>query len=296
MLFRVIIDDLRNNVTESGAGWRNPSNQGITSEQLNELYKLGIIERNLLGEIRLSFRDRNIRSKLTSFKMQFDQIDYFIKYRDIIRKDEKKLQKAQEIFMNVKYIINDNPDILPSIVAVGLWKMLNTSDMAVTIDEVLKEGFSPRNWAFASIHAIPTLSLNLAKKVGKIEKLTDAFEYIKKVGLIRDYPSFSALNNDDVQKVIRVLKWDKIEKNLTEENIKFLGQSWFMVFVLKMNDALPLYADFSVKIMDLIKDSFEEIFNTNWFDSINNLKNSVASLEEQRVTWVSNIIFLPEVV
>lgn len=297
LLLQVIIDDLRNYIDIKRAGWRNPSTIGIPSDVLNQLHELGILEKSSLDEVRVRFEDANVHTKLATFETQFKQIDYFTENQGMIKEDEDKIEKSKEIIQRFDEILNHNNDFLFCAVAIGLWRMLNTSDMSAIVDDILKEGFSPKDWAIASTRAVPYLSLSLAQKTGKgkIDKLEDAFQYAKKMGLIEDTPSVSDLNSVEISKIKRVLKWEEFKKDLTEENVKLLGLSWFIVFILEVNEALPSYPDFSITIVNFIKEFIEKLMNANYEDLTKNLKASITKLE-QEIGWAPNFVFLPEVI
>jgi len=302
ILLQVIIDDLRNNATEGEAGWRKPSEIEITSKQLGELFKLGIMENNLFGDIRINFRNKDTSRRLASFKLQFEQIGYFIKNREMIIEDTKKLQKAQEILIDLKEVINSDLGILPPIITIGLWKMLNTSEMSAIVDDILKGGFSPKDWAIISIRAASYLAVSIAQKIGKVESFGEAIKFIEKVGLIKKSFEQPILNEEQIQKVKKVLKWDIIQECLTEEDVKFIGISWFMFFLLESKDVLPLVSDLHTQILDNIKDTIEEALDISWEELSSNLENSISKINRkigekvmQEINWASDIIFMPEV-
>lgn len=302
ILLQFIIDDLRNNVTEGEAGWRKNSEIEITSKQLDELFKLEIMEENLFGKIRINFRNKDICRRLASFKLQFDQIDYFIKNREMIMEDTKRLQKAQEILIYLKGMINSDPGILPPIITIGLWKMLNTSEMPAIVDDILKEGFSPKDWAIISIRATPYLAVSTAQKIGKVESLGKAIKFIERAGLIEKSFEQPILNEEQIQKVKKVLKWNIIQECLTEEDVKFLGITWFMLFFLESKDVIPLVSDLHTQILDNIKYTIEETLDISWEELSSKLENSISKINRkigekmmQEINWASDIIFMPEV-
>lgn len=298
-----IIDDLRNSATEGEAGWRKPSQLETTLKQLDELFKSGIMEKNLFGEVRINFRDRNIRRKLSSLRLQFEQIDYFIKNRETIMADMRKLQTAQKILVDLKEMISSHPSILPSIVTIGLWKMLNTSDMSALVDDILKEGFSPKDWAIVSTQSTPYVAISIAQTIGKIESFGEAIKLIEKLGFMEKSFVQPNLGEEQIQKVKRILRWNIIEKCLTEEEVKFLGVSWFMIFLLERKDSLPFYDNFFAQVIDNIKDTIEEMLHVNWDKLSETLENSVSEINKriseerkQEINLASDIIFMPEMV
>jgi len=207
------------------------------------------------------------------------------------------VQRADNIIQQIIPNLQNNEQFLLYAVAIGIWRMLNASDMPAVVDDILSAGFSPKDWGITSFRSTPYLSLQLAKRVGgKIEKLEDAFNYMKNLELISEIPDLGKLNIEDISKVKEVLKWQEICEMLSDSVIKFLGLSWFVVFILEKNNALPSYIDFSTKVVSLIKSGIESVMKIEYSNLVDNLVNSINELEKQHnISWASNIIFLPEV-
>lgn len=302
MLLRIIINDLKDLKEPSEAGWRKLSDLnelGISEEDLTKLQNLGIIEKNLVDEFRIIYKNNKIRQKLSIFNIQFQQIDYFIENLEMLKQDFERLQKANGIVQEIVSRAQEDKKFLSFAIAIGIWRMLYTSDMPAVVDNVLSAGFSPKDWGIISLRSAPYLSLELAKKVAevdKLEELENAFNYMKTIGFINEIPDLGKSDINDVSRVKEVLRWQKICEMLNEENIKFLGLSWFVVFILEENDALPSYIDFSAKVINMIKKCITKILRAEYSDLANNLTDSMNVLEEQHnISWASGIIFLPEV-
>jgi len=302
ILLRIIINDLKDLKEPSEAGWRKLSDLnelGISEKDLTKLQNLGIIEKNLVNEFRVIYKDKKIRQGLSTFNTQFQQIDYFIENLEMLKQDFERLQKADEIVQEIVSRAQEDKKFLSFAIAIGIWRMLNTSDMPAVVDNVLSAGFSPKDWGVISLRSAPYLSLELAKKVAEVEKLEDAFNYMKTIRFIRfisETPNLDKLDIHNVSRVKKVLRWQKICEMLNEENIKFLGLSWFAVFILEENDALPSYIDFSAKVANIIKECITKILRADYPNLANNLTDSLMELEEQYdICWASGIIFLPEV-
>lgn len=297
VLFQVILDDLKRGEPVLKAGWREPSALEMSQKGLDELVKLSVIETNLLGEIRLNFRDNNTRRKLGSYKSLFNQIGYFEKNRDMILADKERLEGSRKIVNKFKKVLNQHPTILPFIIAIGIWKMLNASDLSPIVDDVLSEGFSPADWAINSIRATPSLATSMARKVGEITSLNEALEAVKECNLINVNSDVyqTTLDEATFQKIKNIFRWESIESTLTDENIKFLGISWFIIFMLEVNNLLP-YVEFSIEIMNLVRDCVEELTGIKWQNLTSNLEKYLIVLENQNISWATNIIFLPEAV
>ena len=168
--------------------------------------------------------------------------------------------------------------------------MLNASDMPAVVDNVLSAGFSLKDWGIISLRSAPYLSLELAKKVAEVEKLEDAFNYMKTIELISETPDLDKLDIHTVSRVKKVLRWQKICEMLNEENIKFLGLSWFVAFILEKSDALLSYIDFSAKVANIIKECITKILRAEYSNLANNLTDSLVELEEKHdIFWASGI-------
>lgn len=300
ILLQVIVDDLKNLKKPSVAGWRKLSDlkeSGISEEDLTELSRLGVLEKNLTEQIRIRYKDNRIRKRFKfSFDIQFRQIDYFIESQNMFKQDTERVQRAKKIIQQIISNAKKNKNFLSNAIAIGIWRMLNASDMPAAVDEILSKGFSPQDWGIISIRSASYFSVELTRKVGRIKKLDDALNYMKTSGFINEIPNLAKLNTDEVLKVKEVLRWQKICETLSEEDVKFFSISWFVVFILEENDALPSYIDFSTKIVDLIKSGVENIMNEEYSNLADKLTTSINALEEQHgITWASNIIFLPEV-
>jgi hypothetical protein len=299
ILLQIIIDDLKNLKEPNGAGWRKPSDLeylGISNEDLAKLSKLGILERNPLDEIRIRYKDNKIRERLPSFDIQFQQIDYFIENREMLEQDFERIRRAEGIIQKNISTWQSNEEFISNAVAIGIWRMLKASDMPAVVDDILSVGFSPKDWGIISFCSAPYLSLELVKKVGKIKKLEDAFNYMKKLEFISEIPDLDKLNAGNISKVKKILKWQEICETLSDSDIKFIGLSWFVIFILEKKDVLPFYINFSTKVVNLIKSCIENIMKTKYSNLVDSLINSLNVLEEQyNIQWASNIIFLPEV-
>jgi len=299
ILLRIIINDLKDLKEPGEAGWRKLSDLnelGISGKDLTKLQNLGIIEKNLMNEFRIRYKDNKIRQRLSTFNIQFQQIDYFIENLEMLKQDFERLQKADKIVQEIVSRAQEDKKFLSFAIAIGIWRMLNSSDMPAVVDNVLSAGFSPKDWGIISLRSAPYFSLELAKKVAEVEKLEDAFNYMKTIRFTSETPNLDKLDIYNVSRIKEVLRWQKICEILNEENIKFLGLSWFVVFILEENDALPSYIDLSAKVANIIKECITKILRVEYSSLANNLTDSLVELEEKHdISWASGIIFLPEV-
>ena len=137
---------------------------GISEEDLIEVSKLGILEKNLANEIRIIYKDNKIRQKLSSFDIQFQQIHYFLENREMLKQDIEKIQIANRIVQQIISNIQKDEKLLSHAIAIGIWKMLSASDMPAVVDDILSVGYSPKKWGIVSLRSAPYLSLEATKK------------------------------------------------------------------------------------------------------------------------------------
>jgi len=248
---------------------------GIFEKDLTKLQNLGIIEKNLVNEFRVRYKDNKIRQRLSTFNTQFQQIDYFIENLEMLKQDFERMQKADKIVQEIVSRAQEDKKFLSFAIAIGIWRMLNASDMPAVVDNVLSAGFSPRDWGIISLRSAPYLSLELVKKVAEIEKLEDTFNYMKTIEFISETPNLDKLDIHNVLRVKEVLRWQKICEMLNKENIKFLGFSWFVAFILEKSDALLSYIDFSAKVANIIKECIKKILRAEYSVLANKLTDSM---------------------
>jgi len=142
------------------------------------------------------------------------------------------------------------------------------------------------------------LALNIARKYGEIEDFEGVINFLEKTRIcnIQDVILPLPLNQDDVQKVMKVLKWGEIEAELTISNVKVLAFFWSFLFALKCNNLYPVTTEFSLKLYDTIWNSLENLLREKESDILSNLENTIRTLTEEGIIWASDILYLPVII
>lgn len=290
-MLQVLLEDLINGVRQERAGWRLPADFGIESADQTELLKEDIIERNARDQFRFNFRNQRVREELSEFNLQFEQLDNFLQ-------DAKKIKKSQEILKQFEQMLQSTPENWKYITALGWWKMLEVSEMPARVDDFLKEGFSPKDWMIKAPRSSSQLALNIAEKYGKIDDFKEVVNFLEKMEICNTQKIALPLtvNQDDVQKIMKVLKWGDIERELTESSIKMLALLWAFLFILKCSNSLPVSTEFSLKSYEIVWNSLENLLREKQLDLLNNLGNTIKALTAKRIIWASDMLHLPEVI
>jgi len=293
-MFEVLFDDFNSGMSEVEVGWRYPYQLGIMQTVQSGLLSSEIIERNSKGKLRLNFKNYRIRKELKrKFTLQNDQLEYFLKAKI----DEIKVNKAQETLNQIIEIVQQSPSSWTYIVAIGWWKMLELSGMPALIDDLLNEGFSPEDWTIKAVRSSSELALGVSRKIGEINEFNDAINFLRQIKIpIDDITLPSPVDQDDVQRVKKILKWVDIEEELTEPVIKTLGFSWFSFSVLDSANSFPLSNESSVKLYKVIWDAIEKLLGKSKSELLNELENTMSIFDSNQITWASDIIRIPEVV
>ena len=293
-MFEVLFDDLSSAMSEEEAGWRAPNQFGIMQTVQSGLLSSAIIERNSKGEVRLNFKNYRTRQELKrTFTLQNDQLEYFLNAKT----DEIKVNKAQETLNQIIEIVQQSPSSWTYIVAFGWWKMLESSGMPALIDDLLNEGFSPEDWTIKAVRSSSELALDVSQKLGEIDEFNDATNFLRQIKIpIDDITLPSPVDQDDVQRVKKILKWRDIEEELTEPVIKTLGFSWFSFSVLDSANLFPLSNESIIKLYKVIWDAIEKLLGESKSELLNELENTMSIYDSNQITWASDIIRIPEVV
>lgn len=293
-MFEVLFNDLSSGMSEKKAGWRAPNQLGIMQTVQSGLLSSEIIERNSKGEVRLYFKNYRTRQELKRiFTLQNDQLEYFLKAKT----DEIKVNKAQETLNQIIEIVQQSPSSWTYIVALGWWKMLESSGMPALIDDLLNEGFSPEDWTIKAVRSSSELALGVSQKLGEINEFNDAINFLRQIKIpIDDITLPSPVDQDDVQRVKKILKWVDIGEELTEPVIKTLGFSWFSFSVLDFANSFPLSNESIIKLYKVIWDAIEKLLGKSKSELLKELENTMSIFDSNQITWASNIIRIPEVV
>lgn len=292
-MFEVLFNDLSSGMSEKEAGWRAPNQLGIMQTVQSGLLSSEIIERNSKGEVRLNFKNYRTHQELKRFTLQNDQLEYFLKAKT----DEIKVNKAQETLNQIIEIVQQSPSSWRYIVALGWWKMLESSGMPALIDDILNEGFSPEDWTIKAVKSSSELALGASQKLGEINEFNDAINFLRQIKIpIDDITLPSPVDQDDVQRVKKILKWTEIEKELTEPLIKTLGFLWFSFSVLDSANLFPLSNESIIKLYKVIWDALAMLLGKSKSELLNELESAMSIFDSNQITWASDIIRIPEVV
>ena len=290
-MFQALSNDLGNGITEEKAGWRSLIDFGIEPSDQSELLRRSIVERNSRGQFRLNFRNSRIRQEFKKFNQQFEQLDCFLE-------DTEKLNEAQRILTQITGILQRTPEYWTYIIALGWWRMLELSEFPAKIDDIFNEGFSPEDWMIKAPRCAFELALNIASKYGEIDGFKEALDSLERQGVhtSQSFVPLSLIGQDEVQKVMRVLKWEEMKKELADFNVKMLGFLWTLYVVLQNENLLPSSAEFSLKLNQMMWNNAENIFGKKQQDLLNNLENTLKKLNERGIIWASDIVRLPEII
>lgn len=290
-MLQAIIEDLLNGLEQGRAGYRTSDAFDILPSEERELWRAGVLEKNLKGEIRFDLKNRSGRQKLKGFDLQFNQIDCFLK-------DTKKIERAKKFLDRITIILQKYPETWKFIIVLGWWKMLEVSEMPARVDDILGEGFSPEDWMTKAPKSSFRIALNIARRYGKIDDLKEAIRFLKKEGInnIEKSISLLVLNHNDVQKVLKILKWNEIEARLNDSIIKMLAFPWAFLFILKYTDSLPLSTEFSFRLHEMVWNSLEDLLKEKRSDLLSELENARKALIVRGIIWVSDILYFPEII
>jgi len=290
-MFHALSNDLGNGVSEEKAGWRPFSDFEVGPLDQSELLRRSIVERNSRGQFRLNFRNGRIRQEFKKFNQQFEQLDCFLE-------DTEKLNEAQRILTQITEMLQSAPEYWTYIIALGWWRMLELSEFPAKIDDIFNEGFSPEDWMIKAPRCAFELALNIASKYGEIDGFKEALDSLERQGIhtSQSFVPLSLIGRDEVQKVMRVLKWEEIKEELADFNVKMLGFLWTLYFVLQNENLLPSSVEFSLKLNQMMWNNAENTFGKKQQDLLSNLGNTLERLNERGIIWASDIVRLPEII
>lgn len=253
-MLQTLLKDLMSGIKLEKAGWRSLGVLGITPTDQTELLRRSIIERNSKNQLRLNFRNTKIRREFRIFNRQFEQLDCFLK-------DIEKVEKAQKILKQIEKMLQNTPDDWKYVIALGWWNMLEVSEMPAKMNDILREGFSPEDWMTKTPRCSSELALNIARKYGRIDNFKEAVVFLENIKTY-NHKNFTlplSICQDEVQRVMKVLKWEYIKEELTDFEKKMLGFLWTIFFVLNHNNLLPYSKEFSLKLYEIILKGLENL-------------------------------------
>ena len=294
-MFQALFDDLSSEKSEGQAGWRSCNEFGISPVTQTGLLRAEISEKNLRDEVRLNFRDYRIRRQLRkTFEVQVAQLEYLLE----IQRDNITVRKAQKVLGQISAVVQQSSESWANLIALGWWKMLETSGMPALANDVLSEGFSPENWTVKAVRSCPQLALGVAQRWGKVSQFNDAIAFLEKTEIyIADPIALLPLpSQEDVDKVEKILKWTEVEGKLTECSVKALAFSWFAFLVLEHTNLLPYSTEYSVRLFDNIWSALEKLLGKNQQEILGESETVISTLASEGVAWAPEILRFPEVI
>jgi hypothetical protein len=290
-MFDAIFRDLNSGKNTKEAGWRFLEELNIDSDAKEKFLIAKLIQKNSEGKIRLNFENYKTHQQLKKeFASEIEQLECFLE-------DRKKLEDAYAIIYRITNLLS-SPENRKFIIVIGWRKMLELSEMPAKIVDILNEGFSPEDWMIKAPRCVSELALNIGGKYGEIDGFEEAIDFLEKQGVYtsQSFVPPSSVSQDEVQKVMRVLRWEEIKEELTDFNIKMLGFLWTLYFVLQNENLLPSSTEFSLKLNQIMWNNAENLFKKKQQDLLNNLENTLKKLNERGIIWASDIVRLPEII
>lgn len=296
-LLEGLLSDLMRGIKREEAGWRSPVDFGMDSSMQSELLRKNIIVKNTMGKVRFNFKNNRIRQELKLFDLQFKQLDYFLKTQEIVKSDIEKIERASKMLNQIKELLQIAAEAWTYIIALGWWKMLESSGMPALIDDILREGFSPKEWTIKATLSAPQLALSVGRKFGEIDNFKEVLSFLRKNRICSIESTFftSSVNQVDIQRIKRVLRWEDIERRLNESSIKMLSFLWFSLSILECNDLLPLSDEISPKLIKEIWKPLEDLLGRSQSHLLKEIEEIINTLIDEGISWASSIIHVPEV-
>lgn len=295
-LLTILLQDLIGGAEKEDAGWRTPSSLRMLDADLKELSDLRAIERNTEGQVRFNMNNRQMRRALGSLQQELTQLDYFLQKMPVIKRDKERVKDAEGLLDWVCQTLQHRPETWAYIIWIGWWKMLESSGLPAPIDLVLKEGFSPKEWAIKVSLACPDLALNVASKFGKIDTIYETQEYFKENNLVAADESPPAVQREKIEKVKGILRWEEIIEALDAGLTKMLAFVWASLYLLENKNLIATSEEASLGLYDAIWARVKVLLNEDESALLNKLKNTSNTLTERGVTWAADVLQVPEVI
>lgn len=294
-MFEALIGDITSEKNEEQIGWRTCDEIGLNPAIRDVLLASRLLIENSEGKVRINFKDYRIRQQLKdTFEVRVAQLEYLSE----VQRDKDRIDKANEILGHIFELVRQSPESWTNIIALGGWKMLQTSGLPAILDDVLEKGFSPENWVVDAVASCPKLALDLAQKWGEIEQFDDAIVFLdtEKIKLEEPISITPLPNNDVINKVETILRWTETKQEMTEQSIKVLTFFWFIFLVLEHMNLLPCSSEYSVKLFDNVWTHTEELLGKNQVELVSELENMKQILDEKGIAWVPEVMCFPEVI
>lgn len=135
--------------------------------------------------------------------------------------DLAKAVEVEKLVTQVSDELTKSSRFQAGVVTLGWWRMLQTSEFSVTVDEVLREGFSFDRWYIDAPKSSLELALALANKWWKVDR-EGVFDPLREFSFaIPEIPQSSGL-----ERVKKVLRWEEVVELLPEEETKAIAFLW----------------------------------------------------------------------
>jgi hypothetical protein len=263
---------------------------------LRNLYDLRVLKKTESGEVQADTRLLADEETLQRLKHLPEQIRYFFENREMIAADEHRLHDASLVLGSFIQKARTEPEIVPHIVAVGWWKMLSMSEMPASIDDFLKAGFSPKDWATCSMRAIPRLSASISGRLGNSRTFDESVRLLEAEHLLDHLRYQSGIGDDAFERTRRVLQWNEIEQQIPLELVKFLGVSWFLIVLLEDKDLVPLEQTMAMQLISQVFESASILMNKPAHNFEVALEKFLTDMDSSEVYGASGLLLLPEVI
>ncbi len=293
LLAKALVIDLTNGKDLHDAGWTYI--EGLDDLTKATLLDSGIAISNSRGQFRL-----NVESKgaLNSLKQRShllkEQLDYALQDARSAFEDIVRAKEAIRIMLAVRVKLVGSREEWSSVILLGWWRMLEASGMPAPVDEILSKGLSPKEWVIMATSSAATLASRIAGKYGRVSKLDDAIGYLKAFG-VHDTSTLEPpppMHPSNVEKVIRVLRWEDMEAAIPESIEKAIGFSWFCYMLWELKGVLPQTTGAAALLSRDLQSTLNQLtgMEAQAFD------NLVDQLNERGITWATDLISMPAVI
>lgn len=203
-----LVDDVERGTHPLEAGW-----VGSKDPKADLLIELELAEKNHKGT---RFRlDRIMEIKL-------DKPDGDVEELLNVCKDIAKAVKVEQLIAKIAGELLSSEDLQASIVLFGLWRMLETSEFPVSVDEVLRANLSPDKWYIEAPKASLDLALSVTRKWWDINA-----EKAAKCLSASDLTFPQIIRTDVIKEIKMVLRWEKALDLFTKKESKALAFLWW---------------------------------------------------------------------
>ena len=205
-MIQQFIDDVERGKAVEEAGWKEKE-----KDVEYALKRFGLYEEGPQG-IRVS-----LQGPLPEDILKTEEGDIFLDMRQAIQISEHILRIAE------------NPPLQTAMEISGFAYMLKASEFPVLSHRLFNEGFTDiGEWHTAVSNAVYLLTSLTAKKVWGIKDMEEVLKQLDHTSL----PIPEKKNEEDAERVKRVLKWNKVLEILELDVCKALGFLWYVDFLI----------------------------------------------------------------